>query len=56
MDLATLTASGLAAAILSFSAQAAAPSMPPGFKASTVTTADGARIHVRSGGRGLRWY
>jgi pimeloyl-ACP methyl ester carboxylesterase len=42
----------VAGAILSASVLAAEPSMPPGFRTTTVTAADGARIHVRTGGKG----
>lgn len=37
---------------LALAAQAAEPSMPAGFKTASVQTADGATIHVRSGGKG----
>jgi pimeloyl-ACP methyl ester carboxylesterase len=42
----------IAGAILSASVLASEPSMPPGFRTTTVTLADGARIHVRTGGKG----
>ncbi len=41
-----------AVCFLALAARAAEPSMPAGFKTASVQTADGATIHVRSGGKG----
>ena len=38
--------------VVSLSGHAKEPSLPANFKASTVATADGAKIYVRSGGTG----
>ncbi|TXG01424.1 alpha/beta fold hydrolase [Massilia arenae] len=42
----------VAVCFLALAAQAAEPSMPAGFKTASVQTADGATIHVRTGGKG----
>ena len=45
-------ASAIAACALALPAQAAEPGMPAQFKTGSVQTADGATIHVRTGGKG----
>ena len=48
----SVTVAGCFLALAALAAQAAEPSMPAGFKTASVQTADGATIHVRSGGKG----
>lgn len=45
-------AAGIACGVLAAGAQAAEPSLPAQFKTGSVQTADGATIHVRTGGKG----
>lgn len=47
-----IAATLLLGCLLTLRAHAAEPVLPPGFATSTVTMADGANIHLRSGGKG----